>query len=497
MNRLSLFVLLSAAILLVACHEIDKTGLEAESVPVGRITNVTQSVNVSQSEAAGIAEMFLRTEAGSNMIQTKSSGAQSKRVSTTATVREDGQDMMYVFNYEDGGFVIVGSTRNYYPILAYSDKGSFELQDDMGPVDVWLDETKVCIKNSSSLSAETKAEMQQLWARYDGTYQEPSYSELAARRPQTRSTGEDYCWERCEELDELYGDEGWTFLPLSYAEDLFIDAGLSNTYDNICYSATQNHSALNETVIGYKDAPIYHQEGPLLASNWHQGTPYNDLCQDHCPAGCATIAIAQVMRFYSFPDPPGNLSWNNIPPSFNLWNPTYQHPQLIMRVRQYLGLSGTQTTAYFGDIKNALDSIGFIVSPENHNYISVKNELFNEHKPIIMVGCTINIPSLPWQLISGHCWVCDGAQENIYDQITYFTENQPYGAGTFEQGMYSHSYPGIVGGIVYLYFHMNWGGSSASDNTWYVFNSFTNAPNGDNYQYFRKDFYVSVPNQNQ
>ena len=61
---------------------------------------------------------------------------------------------MHIFNYEDGGFIIVGATRNYYPILAYSDKGSFVLKDDMGPVDVWLEETKVCIKNSE-LSDET------------------------------------------------------------------------------------------------------------------------------------------------------------------------------------------------------------------------------------------------------------------------------------------------------------------------------------------------------
>ena len=74
---------------------------------------------------------------------------------------------MYVFNYVDGGFVIVSATREYYPILAYSDKGKFELKEDMGPVDVWLDETKVSIKNCSRLSDEDKEQMRSLWSHYE------------------------------------------------------------------------------------------------------------------------------------------------------------------------------------------------------------------------------------------------------------------------------------------------------------------------------------------
>lgn len=70
---MSLFAVLSAAILLVACHEIDKTGLEAESLPVGQMINATQSVNVSQSEAIEIADIFLRTDAATiiSMIEEK------------------------------------------------------------------------------------------------------------------------------------------------------------------------------------------------------------------------------------------------------------------------------------------------------------------------------------------------------------------------------------------------------------------------------------------
>ncbi len=484
-SKTPLATLLMTAILLTACNGIEKTGLDAGSAPVVLKAEASRSVSVSRSEAAGIAEAFLRTDAGGGMVATKSSDAQSKRVSTTATVREDGQDLMYVFNYDGGGFVIVGSTRNYYPILAYSDKGSFVLQDDMGPVDVWLDETKVSIKNSGSLDETTKVQMQQLWARYDGTYVDPAQEIAAARRPQTRSTGEDYCWARIEALQAQYGSDGWTFTTVSGAEQIFEDAGLSSYYDDICYSAAQNHSALNETVIGYKNAPIYQSEGPFLSSEWHQGYPYNYLCQGNCAAGCATVAIAQVMRSLPFPNNPGGLSWNNIPCVFDedVYPPIYQHPQLIMLVRQHLGLTGTDASSSNSDIYDALETIGFNPTMDDHNDQAVRNEIFNHRRPVIMTG---------YKIASGHCWVCDGAEENIYDQITFYTENQPYGAGMFTQGMYTYTNPGIVGGIVCHLYHRNWGWSDTDFNGWYTSNNLADTGQSGNYQYLRKDFYISV-----
>ena len=146
-----------------------------------------------------------------------------------------------------------------------------------------------------------------------------------------------------------------------------------------------------------------------------------------------------------------------------------------MYVRQQLGLADTSTSTSNSSIRAALQSMNFIFHDADHNYSSVRDTLFNKD-------------------LAGHCWVCDGVRETIYNQITFFTESQPYGAGLFEQGMYSYNTPGIVGGIVYLYFHMNWGRVNSSLNTWYVFNNDANDGQNGNYQYFRKDFFISKPN---
>lgn len=487
-------VIAIAAMLLMACNGIETVGLDADSVISKHKTSLIRDVNVTQNEAIGIANMFAHSNAGSDNPQTKGAFSSTKMISSSETIREDGQNLMYVFNYEGGGFVIVGSTRNYYPILAYSDEGSFILQDDMGPVDVWLDETKVSIKNSSSLDNATKTQMQNLWSRYDGTYVDPAQALLSSRRPQTRSTGEEACWDHIEELYAADSSGEWTFLPLSFVEDIFDDAGLSSYYATICYSATQNNSALNETVIGFKSGPIYNQVGPLLSTyGWHQFTPFNNQCNGYA-AGSGAIAMAQVMKHYGYP---GIINWNGniitmsaIP---NYADASSPQPYLIAYIGDSVNMTYGTSFSWCtpASIVSELNLIGYTATKSSHSATTVKNQIVYGSKPVIMVGNALNAP-LPTPSLyttQSHYWVCDGVEEDIYNQITFFTENQPGGTGNFTQGMYSINNPGIIGGTYYYYYHMNWGKNDNSDG-WYADN---NLPTSNNYQYYREDIYVTSP----
>lgn len=487
-------VIAIAAMLLMACNGIETVGLDADSVISKHKTSLIRDVNVTQNEAIGIANMFAHSNAGSDNPQTKGAFSSTKMISSSETISEDGQNLMYVFNYEGGGFVIVGSTRNYYPILAYSDEGSFILQDDMGPVDVWLDETKVSIKNSGSLDNDTKAQMQNLWSRYDGTYVDPAQALLSSRRPQTRSAGEDSCWARIDRLQSLYGSEGWTFNSLSNAEYYFDEWGFEDLYDQICYSATQNHSALNETVIGYKYGDeTTTQIGPLIGTEWYQGSPFGHLCPNGI-AGCGPVAAGQVMFFYQYPDTLSwsneTFTWNDIPSNFiddiNNLSPTYKHSQLMMLLGQEFNVSymPNSTSCSVNALVQGMLLLGYFAYSESYNVINTRNELFNNQRPLIMRGVDTSTNK-------GHFWVCEGAKEMLVNQLVFYTENQPYGAGTFTQGMYSHNNPGTEGGILYLYFYMNWGKGGLMDyhpNGWFISNNVSIG--GSNYQNYRKNIYL-------
>jgi len=72
-----------------------------------------------------VNELFAK-EIGDNFIskKTRSESPQLKLFHTENG--EEGQPNLYIFNVDGGGFVIVSASKNVKPVLAYSDKGSFE-----------------------------------------------------------------------------------------------------------------------------------------------------------------------------------------------------------------------------------------------------------------------------------------------------------------------------------------------------------------------------------
>ena len=468
-----------ATILFCACNKVDVSSIVTEDAAVLQIPSRERDATVTPSDAAILAELFANSADGIAGMATKVGTKRSSKISSSATVREDGQDLMYIFNYEDGGWVIVGSTREYYPILAYSDKGKFELQDDMGPVDVWLDGTKVSIKHAAELCDEEKDQMRSLWSHYEDA--DLLAEKTKAVRVQTKSAGEDACWERIETVQSLYGSEGWTFTSVSAAEQFFTDMGLSSYYSDICYSASQNHSALNETVIGYR-FPAVNQVGPLLSTTWHQYAPFNSQCPNQYPAGSGVIAAAQVMKYYEEPSYIPMLDgtyiyWSDIPDSPN--TTPNKIPQLIARLGQifYANYGSSVTITTPANVEAGLSNYYDVAdkTPET----SYRTWIFNSHNPVIMYGYKTSSPGAEPNL-----WVCDGVRQAVYNQVQFFTENQPYGAGSFTQGMYTYTNPGLigqpVGTIIYTYY-MKWGLQGEAYNGWFSANYNYSSPLNYNY----------------
>lgn len=97
---------------------------------------------------------------------------------------------------------------------------------------------------------------------------------------------------------------------------------------------------------------IPEQVGPLLSTEWGQGSPYNDNCPEwegeRCITGCVAVTTAQAMRYYQFPDSArGDVSYNtatrNIPIHENL--SAYKPDWANMRNRYNYGASGIEKKA--------------------------------------------------------------------------------------------------------------------------------------------------------
>ena len=210
-------------------------------------------------------------------------------------------------------------------------------------------------------------------------------------------------------------------------------------------------------------------------------------------AGCGAVAAGQVMFFHKEPSlmswEEENFTWSEIPSAPSI---TSKQKYLMRMLGQkfqmdYRPDSTAATTVT--KIVVGLDSLGYPVYSANYNASTTRDTITLGRKPVIMFG---KDPTME----DGHFWVCEGYKESILNQLFFFTENQPYGAGIFTQGMYSLQNPGVDGGILYSYFYMNWGAwhpanESAPYNGWFLSNDVSIAEG--NFTNNRKNIYVSHP----
>lgn len=488
--------LLYTTTLLIACSKIEDLNLNNEfAKKQGASTQDDEEIFVSLHEATEVADLFF-SKLTDNNVSTKSTLKAQRCSASIEILRERGNPLMYIINYQDGGFVIMGSTKNYYPVLAYSDKNCFKITSEMNGLSEWLEVTKEAIKASDALKDTIKFAMHNLWKSYKiGEISSSQGTQGTLVKSYSYNSGEVACWNRCDELQMQYGGEGWNFIPLSQSRCIFDDAGFNNVYENLCYSANFNNSPLNCSVIGYKNITKSRQVGPLLNTQWHQYTPFNDLCNGN-PAGCGAIALAQVLQYYKYPQSFSwdgyTFNWGNIPVVPETGS---KHAALVRLVGSIVNIhyatSGSWATP--SNMESGIRFLGYNVTRTDHNYESVKTQLLTYKRPVIMGGNANNVP-LPNPLNyigDSHYWVCDGAREITMGQLQYFTEWQRNGNGVFTTGWHSMGSPGVLGGIGYLYFYMNWGWSNTNHNGWFVFND-VNSGNG-NYKYARQDFYISKP----
>lgn len=79
----------------------------------------------------------------------------------------DGVPQMYVINYKNGGFVIVSATKAFYPILAYSEDGTFPVRQEEVGLRIWLEETKRAISDYAQVQDSIKDAFRMMWSQYE------------------------------------------------------------------------------------------------------------------------------------------------------------------------------------------------------------------------------------------------------------------------------------------------------------------------------------------
>ena len=226
---------------------------------------------------------------------------------------------------------------------------------------------------------------------------------------------------------------------------------------------------------------------PLLSTTWNQSPFYNDSCPEKSKAGCVATAMAQIMKYWSYPekgfgysnycncktagflnqygnlhaDYTGTYNWDNMPAFLAGDNAdvakiiyhcgvsveTNYDPAgssaWVIKADNFISAEHSYV-AYFGYDPHTILGLKRLNYSDNDWLSTLKNNL-NLRRPVQYVG---------FGNVGGHTWVCDGYDVNDF-------------------------------------FHMNWGWGGAG-NGYYNINSLN--PYGMNFAFGQEGLFGIVPN---
>lgn len=466
-------LLLLLALICISCQKNDDQYIGLGDYNENNFSND----QVSVVEAQNVAHEFItnfKTNEDENFVNKNSIGEikDSIAVKDISQINDkNGMALMHIFNFEEGGFCIISATKQIEPILAFSETGYFDLNEitNVG-LTMWLDETTSYISNPSNLT-ESQIETNRLqWITYDeGTSSKySSYSSENQQRAQAFN----------QRLEELSGGSNMV-IPLSAAASYLPPARLEH-FKSI---AAQYRSPEQFTIVEIIDETFSRSVGPLISTNWHQGSPFNELVPNDY-AGCTAVAAGQIMYYHK---QPSSYNWNNMSSSNILFKDDVQYLMRDLGVSFDMDYKNDGSGANIDDVRNGLHhDYGYEVAKKDHALADVTNSLFNKRQPVYMTGKrTKEWFGLIYK--DGHAWVCEGANE--YQPNKAFRIEWQVGSN----GAYSYD----TNGITYKHTaqaktshgYMNWGWGS-SFNGWFGLGSSEPIP-GSDYQYKRTNLYIN------
>ena len=186
---------------------------------------------------------------------------------------------------------------------------------------------------------------------------------------------------------------------------------------------------------------------PLIYTNWHQESPYNDsipeiLCDGITKkplAGCVPIAVAQIARYHQYPT---NYQWTSMTNGAIV-------ASLIKDIHDYYN-SISAIIYYCDNSTGVLTDQRSRVFTQHWGYSSCVSTTLRDNFDSTNPGNVV-VPLLLTGMdsVSGrHSWICDGFMENIY----------------------CYNNDGIWQWYTQAWFHMNWGWGG-NDNCWCIENT--------------------------
>ena len=229
---------------------------------------------------------------------------------------------------------------------------------------------------------------------------------------------------------------------------------------------------------------------PMVMTQWDQNNPYNLYCPGGCPTGCAATAMAQVMKYWEFPNHGiGSHSYNH--PEYgalaaNFGTATYEWDHMPMRVGESspeVEKQAVATLMYHCGVSMEMDYGPDASAGQMTELVSILPNYFGY------------APTVEWMFQRNYS---DDAWKSLLKAELNASRPMCYAANLPRKGASIESFHAFVcdGYDALDYFHFNWGWGGSGDG-YYTVNSMI--PTGEtNYNYVVKGispiFTVTAPN---
>ena len=122
-------------------------------------TTNLKAAGIDKEFAAEIAENFFRIKSYFHLNRS----ADDFKIYESFTISSDGKVYYYVFNFSEGGFVIVSGDDSFYPVLGFSLENSYQEENHPEGLDDWLHWYELQMKNAEKSGYSGCEKIRQEW----------------------------------------------------------------------------------------------------------------------------------------------------------------------------------------------------------------------------------------------------------------------------------------------------------------------------------------------
>lgn len=466
--------LVTLALLASACEQNDVERTVPQENAVNESAAV-ESPEVAIDDVSAVASSFF-AESG------KAQATRSGDYEISVVYDEKGDKSLYVVNYaNEGGFIIVSPTKNFTPVLAYSESGNYDV-NGIKPLGLFEWQASIIseVRKADKLPADSTSKYRVQWSRYvkSGTAQD-----FAAALPAPASLEDDMMKAQMILQDSVMmwiSRQGYEVFSVGQSDNKIVNEATEGLVEGGIYPLYQEDWDRLSLIL---KRPVEKAEivENFVPTKWTQTMGFNvsyPLNENgvHYYAGCGPVAAGQIMRYYRYPS---NINWDDMPYDYATTTTSDFLYDLAERANAEYKLDVTITLN--NKIANVLRQFGYSCEIGDHSYRNAWDDIINK-RPVYM---TAGIEGKE----VGHAWIASGGKDtNSYVSYELFTFREKF--------LFSPIYTYHTNQSASTYFYMNWGWGGLYDGNyldWSIYSdNHLNIP-GQGATCDREDIYNIMP----